>query len=306
MARPQPGLLAEANLQSLYLLFKAVPGTEALIRHHLACFHPMINDYCDEYSESELSAFVAIGSEYWRTLFGQHAPKRLKPFPEMAKDTRVAPHTPYDVFIHIRSDRVDVNHLVGSHVCELFADSLKLVEQVKGFRYLDGRDLTGFVDGTENPHGAKRRQVALVDKADDSDFAAGSYVHIQRYRHQMERWNETPTIQQEDIIGRTKSDNQEYPSEKKSAFAHIKRTNLKDAAGNSIEILRQSMPYGTMKVQGLFFISICHSPEPFELMLSSMINGDEHGVYDKLLDYTRPETGAAFFAPSLEFLRKNI
>jgi putative iron-dependent peroxidase len=62
------------------------------------------------------------------------------------------------------------------------------------------------------------------------------------------------------------------------------------------------MPYGDMKCQGLFFVSYCHSPKPFALMLKSMIHGDAHGNVDHLLRYTQAETGAAFFAPSLTFL----
>jgi len=84
-----------------------------------------------------------------------------------------------------------------------------------------------------------------------------------------------------------------------------KRSNLKDENGNSIEILRQSMPYGNMKVQGLYFVSCANSPKPFTQMLRSMLFGDETGVYDKLLDYTRAETGAAFFAPSIDFIKQN-
>jgi putative iron-dependent peroxidase len=72
--------------------------------------------------------------------------------------------------------------------------------------------------------------------------------------------------------------------------------------GYPIEIIRQSMPYGDMKRQGLFFVSYCHSPKPFEIILKSMIYGDEDGNVDHLLKYTQAETGAAFFAPSLNFL----
>ena len=61
------------------------------------------------------------------------------------------------------------------------------------------------------------------------------------------------------------------------------------------------MPYGDMKMKGLFFVSYCHSPKPFELMLNSMIFGDEAGNVDHLLKYTQAETGSAFFAPSLNF-----
>jgi putative iron-dependent peroxidase len=35
-----------------------------------------------------------------------------------------------------------------------------------------------------------------------------------------------------------------------------------------------------------------------------MIFGDEEGVYDRFLDYTTAETGAAFFAPSITFIKK--
>ena len=62
------------------------------------------------------------------------------------------------------------------------------------------------------------------------------------------------------------------------------------------------MPYGDMKRKGLFFVSYCQSPKPFEIMLKSMIHGDGHGNSDHLLKYTEAETGSAFFAPSLTFL----
>jgi putative iron-dependent peroxidase len=35
-----------------------------------------------------------------------------------------------------------------------------------------------------------------------------------------------------------------------------------------------------------------------------MIFGDEEGTYDKLLDYTTAETGGAFFAPSITFIKQ--
>jgi len=184
----------------------------------------------------------------------------------------------------------------------LLGDSVELVEQVRGFRYLDGRDLTGFVDGTENPQGFHRREIALVNSDNDENFEGGSYLHIQRYRHNLTLWNAIEQDSQEEIFGRTKLENIEFSDDEKLPTAHTKRSNLKDAEGNSIEILRQSMPYGEMKTQGLFFVSYCQTPENFELMLRSMIFGDEEGNFDHLLEFTQAETGAAFFAPSLNFL----
>jgi putative iron-dependent peroxidase len=302
MAREQFGICAEPNLHGSYLLFNVLDNKNAFIRTALSRLPALFDDYADQYSEANLTGVVAIGANYWDEFYPQARPKLLVPFPSMNSDDRVAPSSNFDIYIEIRSDRGDVSHIVCSKVCQLLADSVELIEQTQAFRFLDGRDLTGFVDGTENPTGMHRRDVALVKACDDEEFSSGSYLHIQRYEHNLILWNSLKNKEQEDTYGRTKLDNVEYKSEDKPLTAHTKRTNLKDAQGNTIEILRQSMPYGDMKCQGLFFVSYCHSPEPFTLMLKSMIHGDGHGNVDQLLKYTQAETGAAFFAPSLTFL----
>jgi len=264
MAREQTGICAEGNLHSQYLLFNCNEGLEEAIRHQLIEINHYLEEMTDEYSDIAFSGFVAIGSNYWQTLYGSVQPKLLRPFPSITHDDRSAPVFPLDLFIQIRCDRSDINHLVSREICLMLEDLAELTEETRGFRYLDNRDLTGFVDGTENPKGNNRQTVALVGD-EDKDFKGGSYIHIQRYVHD------------------------------------LSRTSLKDDDGNAIEILRQSMPYGDMKEQGLFFISCCKTPLNFELMLESMIVGDEKGHYDHLLKYTQAVTGAAFFAPSVGF-----
>lgn len=302
MAREQFGICAEPNLHGTYLLFNAIDDKNAFIREALSRLPALLDLYSDRFSEANLIGVVAIGSNYWDEFNPNGRPKLLTSFPTMQSDDRVAPVTNVDIYIEIRSDRADVNHIVSTKICDLLADSVELVEHVQSFRFLDGRDLTGFVDGSENPQGHHRRKVALVSDDADIDFAGGSYLHIQRYRHNLCLWNSIDMQEQEDVFGRTKIDNVEYDDHKKSLNAHTKRANIKDEQGNSIEILRQSMPYGDMKEQGLFFVSYCNTPKSFELLLESMIYGDEEGNFDYMLKYTQAETGAAFFAPSLNFL----
>jgi putative iron-dependent peroxidase len=304
MAREQFGICAEPSLHGYYLLFNVLDDKNAHLRQALSRLPALFDKYADRFSESNLAGVVAIGANYWNELYPQARPKQLTPFAAIECDDRLAPADSYDLYIEIRSDRADVNHIVSTKVCALLSNSVELVEQVRAFRFLDGRDLTGFVDGTENPQGPHRRKVALVANEDDVEFAAGSYLHIQRYRHNLNLWNSLKVKDQEDVFGRTKLENEEYTSENKPATSHIKRVNLKDEEGNSIEIVRQSMPYGDMKLQGLFFVSYCRSPEPFELMLKAMIQTDAHGHFDHMLKYTQAETGASFFAPSLNFLAK--
>jgi putative iron-dependent peroxidase len=304
MAREQFGVCAEPSLHGYYLLFNALDDNVLFLRKALSRLPALFDTYADRFSEANLSGVIAIGTNFWDELYPQGRPELLRQFPEMAVEDSIAPANNYDLYIEIRGDRADVNHIVATKVCQLLADSVELVEQVRAFRFLDGRDLSGFVDGTENPQGHHRRRVALVNEEQDADFSAGSYLHIQRYRHNLNLWNSLEVKEQEDVFSRTKVNNEEYSEENKAPTSHIKRVNLKDSDGNSIEILRQSMPYGDMKIQGLFFVSYCHSPEPFELMLKSMICGDAHGHSDHLLKYTQAETGAAFFVPSLNILAK--
>ena len=304
MAREQFGVCAEPSLHGYYLLFNALDDNVLFLRKALSRLPALFDTYADRFSEANLSGVIAIGTNFWDELYPQGRPELLRQFPEMAVEDSIAPANNYDLYIEIRGDRADVNHIVATKVCQLLADSVELVEQVRAFRFLDGRDLSGFVDGTENPQGHHRRRVALVNEEQDADFSAGSYLHIQRYRHNLNLWNSLEVKEQEDVFSRTKVNNEEYSEENKAPTSHIKRVNLKDSDGNSIEILRQSMPYGDMKIQGLFFVSYCRSPEPFELMLKSMICGDAHGHSDHLLKYTQAETGAAFFVPSLNILAK--
>ncbi|MCV5341700.1 Dyp-type peroxidase, partial [Escherichia coli] len=75
-----------------------------------------------------------------------------------------------------------------------------------GYRYLDARDMTDFIDGTENPKGDARADVALVK---DGPYAGGSYVMVQRFEHNLPAWNRLNIKAQEKVIGRTKPDSVE-------------------------------------------------------------------------------------------------
>ncbi|MFT2091798.1 Dyp-type peroxidase [Paraglaciecola sp. 2405UD69-4] len=303
MTQAQKGICAEPNLHALYLTLIVIDDDAVTMRKKIAQVLALFSHYDEEYYEAMVSGIVAVGTDYWYELYPRSIPQELAPFPIMNSDDRSAPATPGDLFIQIKADRVDICHAIGTRIIELLRPHIDLFEEVKGFRYLDGRDLTGFVDGTENPKGMQKFNVALVGDQ-DLEFAGGSYIHVQRYRHNMEKWQQLSVATQEETYGRTKADNVEFKSTDKAPFSHTKRTSLKDKDGKSIEILRQSMPYGDMTIQGLYFVSCAKSPQPFTNMLKSMVYGDGEGNYDRLLDFTNAETGGAFFAPSINFIKQ--
>ncbi|MCL6269955.1 Dyp-type peroxidase [Sansalvadorimonas sp. 2012CJ34-2] len=302
MSTPQSGILPEANTDATFLVLLLQNDQKSLqtARQFSGSFPSLVDGLAAKYPDSKLSATLSFGSRAWKMLFkDQSYPQELAPFKSQRDGERLAPGTPGDILVHIRSDRKDINFELSRMVMAKLEDSALLEEEVSGFRYLESRDITGFVDGTENPERDNRAAVALVPEG--QPLAGGSYIQCQRYIHNMPAWESCPVHHQEQVIGRSKQDNVEFSSEEKAPIAHIKRVSLKED-GKSLEILRHSMPYGDSQEHGLFFISYCHAARHFDLMLEEMIHADGDGHYDHLMNFTQAVTGNAFFAPSRDFL----
>lgn len=301
----QSGIIAEPNSDALFLLFNQsnAPEGDAQIKTFLSTFPETFDAAKARFGAANLHLTIAIGSGYWERLSPTERPALLRQLPAYENGIRVAPSTPMDLMFIVRGDRYDACFDVANMIHKGLSGAAQLVEEVHGFRYLDSRDMTGFVDGTENPQGEHRQEVAIVGEEDPA-FAGGSYVHLQRYEHNLDAWNRLPVKAQEDAYGRSKADNVEYAGAEKSPHAHTRRASLKTPEGESIEILRQSMPYGDTQRKGLMFISCCRTPENFEQILKSMVYGDEKGQADRILEFTRAVQGAAFFAPAVEWFKK--
>ena len=302
MAEPQSAILAEGESFGVFLTAVLAEGDEAAarLRRVAAELRSVTRETAARLGEPSLAAAIAIGAAAWPRLFAVAKPAGLVPFAPLADGPRRAPATPADLFIHIHSRRHDVNFVLAREVMKRLGPAVRLVEEVHGFKYLDSRDLTGFVDGTENAKADERAGVALVGDEDPA-FAGGSYVSLQRYVHDLPRWEGLGLAEQEAAVGRTKADDRELEDEAKPPSAHIARVVIEEE-GEELEILRHSLPYGTTAEHGLYFVAYCRSPAPFRQMLERMVIRDGDGHADRLLDFTTPVTGASFFAPSAEFL----
>ncbi len=153
--------------------------------------------------EGGLSCVAGFGSDCWDRLFGKSRPAELHPFREIRSAGRHAVSTPADALFHIRAKRMDLCFELVTQIMERIGGAVSAVDETHGFRYFEDRDLLGFVDGTENPRADAALDAALVAE-EDPDFAGGSYVIIQKYLHDMSRWNALSTEEQERIIGRKK------------------------------------------------------------------------------------------------------
>ena len=159
------------------------------------------------------------------------------------------------------------------------------------------------MDGTENPTGQDAVESTVIG-AEDPAYAGGSYVIVQKYLHDLAKWNALPTEEQENIIGRTKLDDIELDDAVKPSFAHNALTTIVDSGGEEIDIVRDNMPFGNAAngEYGTYFIGYARSPQTIELMLTNMFVGRPPGNYDRLLDVSRAVTGSLFFVPSVPLL----
>lgn len=298
----QSGICAEARPYASFIAFDWCDGVDVpAARRALAQVPLLTQTLAAEYPQAGLCSVVAIGTAAWEQLYGRK-PAQLQGFPQFGDTVIDLPVSELGGLLHIRSERHDLNFELANRIAEQLGPLVRWGEQIDGFRYLDSRDLTGFVDGTENPQGEERAEVALVGD-EDAGFAGGSYLHIQRWLHNMPEWRATPVAEQEQVIGRSKQDDVEMDDEVKPPTAHIARVVIEED-GAELEILRQSMPYGRLGEMGLMFASYARSPQPFARMLAMMFRRDAAGHYDHLLNYSRPLTGAALFAPSVDFLTR--
>jgi len=302
MTDAQSGILPEANSHALFVGADIErSGAIAHIRKVCGQIPRLTAELAATDPAAGLVSVLGIGAGAWEPLMGSARPAGLAPFQVRAQGLHQAPSTPTDLFFHIRSERRDLNFELMQRLSVAFGSALQIREETAGFNYLGGRDLTGFVDGTENPEGEDRAAAALVGQEDPS-FAGGSYMLVQRYVHDLTRWRRLDVADQEMVIGRTKADDVELSDETKPDTAHIARVVIEED-GEELEILRHSLPYGDQHEAGLVFMAYCRTPRIFDLMLDRMFLTDAEGHYDHLMDFTRAVSGAYYFAPSLESLR---
>ncbi len=296
MTTAQSAILPEPKSFALYVVLNVKQQADKVLSK-LKELPQLIHEINNCQPNSDINGSVAFGAQFWQR-FNIEKPADLVDFSELGKGDFIAPATNGDVLIHLHSSRLDLNFYLFNQLMNAISDDVDVLDEVNGFRYLDSRDMTGFVDGTENPKDEQRAEVALIP---EGEYAGGSYVMLQRFVHSLPSWNRLSVEKQEKIIGRTKPDSIELDDV--PANSHVGRIDIKEE-GKGLKIVRHSLPFGTVSGEhGLLFIAYCNEMHNFQAMLNSMY-GEADGEYDQLLNFTTAKTGAYFFAPSLDMLNK--
>ena len=241
-AQPQP-ILAPLTPAAIFLVATIDKAGEETVHNALPDLSGLVRAIGFRDPAKRLSLVTSIGSDGWHRLFAGPRPAELHPFVELKGSRHCAPATPGDLLFHIRAEVMDVCFELAGRIVKAMAGAATVVDEVHGFRFFDNRDLMGFVDGTENPNGLVAiRATAIGDE--DPDFTGSSYVHVQKYVHDLSSWEALSVSEQERVIGRTKLDDIELDDDEKPADSHLALNVIEDDDGNELKIVRHNMPFG--------------------------------------------------------------
>jgi putative iron-dependent peroxidase len=171
-------------------------------------------------------------------------------------------------------------------------DAFVVDDDVTAFQYAGGRDLSGFVDGTENPKGEDAVRAAVVSGA-GAGLDGSAFVATQRWVHELAKIEKMPEEERDQVIGRRLDGDDELDDAPPTA--HVKRSAQESFAPEAF-VLRRSMPWGDARRQGLYFVAYGATLDSFERILRRMIGLDD-GIVDALFRFTRPVTGGYYWCP---------
>jgi len=235
--------------------------------------------------------------ELWREAVPDGAPAGLEGFNAeiVGIEGFVMPATQHDAVLWLSGSAYDVIFDVARAAITEFDGLATVADETSSWPYRHDRDLTGFVDGTENPTLIDAPELVLVPQG--SPAAGGTVLLLQKWEHDAAAWESLTVEEQEAVMGRTKLDSVELDD--RPADSHAAMTD-QDRFG---KIFRRNMPYGTVTDHGTMFVGFSAEQRPLAAMLESMA-GLAGGGRDALTRYTRPLTGAYYFVPSAEHLRR--
>ncbi len=293
MSTPQPGILALGTTTHHQLEFVVRPGVadEAVRAAVGRLREPGV-------TAGGANVVIGFGADLWRRLLPDSTPAELAPFPGITgPNGRGIPATPRDLWIWVHGTGFDVNLDIARLVRAALDDVAELVAEQQCFVYRDSRDLTGFIDGTENPPVYEAPGVAFI--SDGHVGAGGAFAITCRWIHDLAAFHALSVEEQQDVIWRTKPDSVELDDDVKPPTAHIARVVIEED-GEELEIFRRSTPYGDTHELGLYFVAFSADRSRFDKMLARMYGTTGDGLHDRLTDFSTPVSGNYWFVPSLE------
>jgi porphyrinogen peroxidase len=293
----QSGIFALGTSSHSYLEFDLQTHSDPL-----TLIQAMANLQEPRMTTGGVNLVVGFRPSLWSRVAPGEMPANVTDFDQNVQgiDGFTMPATQHDLWVWVAGHAYHTVFDVSREVMNTLVHVAHLATEVAGWTYKESRDLTGFIDGTENPPLSEASEVALVP--DGSPGAGGSVVLVQQWTHDVASFEALSVEEQEKVIGRTKQNSIELDEEVRGAQSHVSRTVI-EVNGVEQHIFRRNSPYGMATNHGTMFIGFSSEQQRLARMLDRMA-GAEDGIRDALTRYTTAISGAYYFVPSVQALRK--
>jgi putative iron-dependent peroxidase len=205
--RLQPGILAPVPRHARYLSLTLRPDADDTAIHQALVALAGATD--------GLSSVVGLGATLVSRLDATVPGLRSYSAPAAARVD--LPATPADLWLWLRSDD-DPGELLhrGRALAAHLAPAFEVTQETIAFRHREGRDLTGYEDGTENPEGQNAIDTAAVTNHGPA-LDGSSFVAVQPWEHALARFDAFDETTRDLIVGRRRHDNEEIDDAPPSA-----------------------------------------------------------------------------------------
>lgn len=294
MNTPQSGIFALGSASAAYLEFELKPGQGA--RDLVTALANLREPHMTVGGVNLVSGFRP---ELWRELVPDGCPPGLSGFNHEVRgaDGYTMPATQHDAVLWLSGSAYDVIFDEARQAITAIAPLATVAEETSSWAYERDRDLTGFIDGTKNPSLLEAPDVLVIPEGRPG--AGGTILLLQKWQHDVTRWESLDVGVQEQVIGRRKPDSVELDPQVPDS--HVARTD-QDKFG---KVFRRNMPYGTVTNHGTMFVGFGADQQRLSRMLDSMAGAGD-GVRDALTRYTTALTGAYYFVPSVDAIARFV
>lgn len=267
--RAQP-VLAYPARTAIFLVLTVRPGGQ----HQVAQTLGDLGALTRAAGTGGLTCVAGVGAELWDRLWPGPRPVGLEPLRSIAGPAHTAVATPGDLLFHLRADRLTACTELTNRLLDRLAGAVDVADRVTGLRQQDEPDLPQLPDGADNPTGIDAVSAVQVG-AEDPDHAGGSYVVLQRYRHDLAAWRSQPAADR-----------------------------FSAAPAPTARIVRDALPFSLdgPDESGSCLVAYASSAGALDRMLRDRFVGDADGRTDPALDFSTAVTGGLFFVPTRDRL----
>jgi porphyrinogen peroxidase len=291
---PQGGIFALGTASHAYFELDLRDGRAAAdLVHRVASLHE------PRTTLAGVNLVAGFRPELWQAIAPEHCPAGISGFNAevVGRDGFVMPATQHDAVLWLSGGAYDVVFDTSRAAIAALLDIASVAGETASWPYRRDRDLTGFIDGSENPTLVDAAEVALVPPGEPG--GGGTTLLLQKWIHDAGAWESLTVAAQERVIGRMKLDSAEIAH--RAADSHVSATD-QDRFGR---IFRRNMPFGTVTEHGTMFVGFSADPARLAAMLASMA-GVGGAPRDALTRFARPVTGAYYFVPSIDSMRSVV